>query len=86
MNNIAKELGLIVPEGPRQTATYGDGRTHGEYKFSDGTVCHVVNNPLVDQNLVAIDSRLGTPAPAELDLGRIAAFTTCQTPLGKDSL
>ena len=81
MTVLAKELGLILPEGHSDPSSFEGSKTFGMYKFSDGTVCLVLNDPSLDQNLVAIDPHLGKPAPAELDLGRIAAFSTYQAPL-----
>lgn len=86
MSAIAKELGLIIPERRRNTAVYGDSRAFGMYEFSDGTVCHVVNDPLSDQNLVAIDSQLGRPVPTELDMQRIAKFSEHQGHLKLENL
>lgn len=61
---------LIVPQGRRGTALYGNGSTFGMYEFSDGTVCAVITDPEQDQNLVVIDSHLGTPGPMDSTVGR----------------
>lgn len=76
MSEFAAELGFVLPTGRRSIAKYGDGSKYGMYDFTDGTVCHVIDDPLSDQNMVAVDSHLGTPPPAELDFNRFAEYTT----------